>query len=76
MKKLLKGIALVISVLMLIISIGVLGKDEWLVTQIATISYPALFSWVLIISLLFLAIGLYQLAKEKYYQDQRMNLGG
>lgn len=66
MKKLLKGIAIVISVLMLIISIGVLGKDEWLITQIATISFPEMFSWVLIISLLFLAIGIYKLAKEKW----------
>ncbi|MBM7636968.1 alpha/beta hydrolase [Streptococcus saliviloxodontae] len=66
LKKLLKGIALVISVLMLIISLGVLGKDEWLVTQIATIFYPMMFSWVFIISLLTLVIGIYKLAKEKW----------
>ncbi|MBO3080987.1 alpha/beta hydrolase [Mammaliicoccus sciuri] len=65
-KKILKGITFVISVLILILSLGVLGESKWLTTQIATIFFPYMFSWVLIISSIIILIYVYKLTKVKW----------
>lgn len=65
-KRIIKGITLIILVLLLILSLGVLGKSKWLITQIATIFFPYMFSWVLIISSIIILIYVYKLTKVKW----------
>lgn len=65
-KNILKKIMLIISIIVFIMNLGLLGKNEWFITQVATICYPAMYSWGFIISFLIIAICIYELAKEKW----------
>ena len=65
-KGLAKGFLFVISIIMLIISLGVLGKDEWVITQIATIFYPNVYSMIFLATLFILGIYIYKLSKTKW----------
>lgn len=68
MKKrgILEKFTLVISIILAMFSLGVLGKDEWVITQIATIFFPMLFSLTFTVSAVILLSYLYKLYTSKW----------